>query len=72
MSVTAALARRGAAAASPASIRAHLGTFAAYGCGAALAAILVSHYLGALIWVPMAAVLLALGWSELAGKLESE
>jgi uncharacterized membrane protein YoaK (UPF0700 family) len=71
MSVTGALARPGAASASLASIRAHLGTFAAYGCGAVLAGILVSHYLGTLIWIPTAAVLLALGFSELAGKLES-
>jgi uncharacterized membrane protein YoaK (UPF0700 family) len=70
MSATGALARSAAATASPASAAAHLGTFTAYGCGAALAAFPVSHYLGALIWVPVAAVLLALGFSELAGRLE--
>jgi uncharacterized membrane protein YoaK (UPF0700 family) len=70
MSLTRALARPASASASWAGVRAHLGTFAAYGCGAALAGILVSRYFGGLLWVPMAAVLLALGCSELAGHLE--
>ena len=44
----------------PASPKAHIGTFAAYLCGAALAAIMVSRSLGWLVWIPMAAVLLSL------------
>ena len=44
----------------PASTKAHIGTFAAYLCGAALAAIMVSRSLGWLVWIPMAAVLLSL------------
>lgn len=43
----------------------HLGTFAAYGGGAILAALLVSQYFAVLIWIPVAAVLLALGSSLL-------
>jgi uncharacterized membrane protein YoaK (UPF0700 family) len=45
-----------------------VGTFIAYFCGAALAGMLISHHLGTLIWFPTAAVLVALGFSELAGK----
>jgi uncharacterized membrane protein YoaK (UPF0700 family) len=70
MSLTTTLASRTRPPASPASTKAHLGTFVAYGGGAALAGLLVSHYLEALIWVPTAAVLLALGFSEIARKLE--
>ncbi len=44
----------------PASTKAHIGTFAAYLCGAALAAIMVSRSLGWLVWIPVAAVLLSL------------
>jgi len=47
------------------STRAHVGTFSAYVGGAALAAIMVSDYLGWLIWIPMTAVLLALCCLEL-------
>jgi uncharacterized membrane protein YoaK (UPF0700 family) len=54
----------------PASAKTHFGTFAAYGCGAALAGVLVSHYLGWLVWIPMAAVLSALGCWEFACKRE--
>jgi uncharacterized membrane protein YoaK (UPF0700 family) len=57
------LSRRNASA-SPTGIRGHLGTFAAYVLGALLAGGLVSHYLGMLVWVLMAAVLLALGSSH--------
>jgi uncharacterized membrane protein YoaK (UPF0700 family) len=45
--------------------RRHVSTFAAYLVGAALAAVMVSHALGWLLWVPMAAVLLALFCWEL-------
>jgi hypothetical protein len=53
------LARRAGAGASPAS-NVHVGTLAAYGFGAVLAAFAVSHDVGALIWLPVAAVLSAL------------
>jgi heme A synthase len=58
------LSRRGNASASPTGIRGHLGTFAAYVRSALLAGGLVSHYLGMLVWVLMAEVLLALGSSH--------
>ncbi|MGO9021440.1 MAG: DUF1275 family protein [Syntrophobacteraceae bacterium] len=68
MSLTGTLAHPASAPASSVGVRAHLGTFAAYGCGAGLAGILVSHYFRGLLWVPMATVLCALGCSELAGN----
>jgi uncharacterized membrane protein YoaK (UPF0700 family) len=55
---------------SRANIRPHLGTFVAYGCSALLAATLVWHYFRVLIWVSTGAVMIALGFSELARKLE--
>jgi uncharacterized membrane protein YoaK (UPF0700 family) len=58
------LARCANASASPTGIRNNLWTFASYVLGALLAGGLVSHYLGMLIWVPMAAVLLARGSSH--------
>jgi len=67
ISATGALRRR-AALASLSNIWPDVGTFVAYFCGAALAGMLVSHHLGTLIWLPIAAVLVALGFSELAGK----
>jgi uncharacterized membrane protein YoaK (UPF0700 family) len=70
MSVTDALVRRASGSASLAGIGPHLGTFAAYGCGALLAGALVAQHLAALIWVPVAAVVLALGLAELSRKLE--
>jgi uncharacterized membrane protein YoaK (UPF0700 family) len=48
-----------------AGARAHVSTFAAYLIGAALAAVMVSHALGWLVWIPMAAVLFALFCWEL-------
>jgi uncharacterized membrane protein YoaK (UPF0700 family) len=61
---------RGRNAPAPTSIRGHVGTFVAYFFGAFLAAGLVSHYLGMLVWVPMAAVSLALGCSYLSYTLK--
>lgn len=70
MEKTGALARPSADSTStPARAGGHLRTFAAYGCGAALAGLMVSQYLAVLIWVPAAAVLLALGHSALAPGL---
>jgi uncharacterized membrane protein YoaK (UPF0700 family) len=69
ISATGALRRR-AALASLSNIGPDLGTLAAYGCGAAVAGMLVSHHLVMLIWFPAAAVLVALVSSELAGKPE--
>jgi uncharacterized membrane protein YoaK (UPF0700 family) len=56
--------------ASLSSIWPDLGTFIAYVCGAGAAGMLISNHLGALIWFPTAVVLVALGFSELAGKSE--
>jgi uncharacterized membrane protein YoaK (UPF0700 family) len=70
MSATRALAPPAAPVASLGSTRSHLGTLAAYGCGAALAGFLVSRHLFATIWVPTAAVIAALGFSELPSKAE--
>jgi uncharacterized membrane protein YoaK (UPF0700 family) len=67
ISATGGLWRR-AAPASLSNIWPDVGTFIAYFCGAALAGMLVSHHLATLIWFPTAAVLVALGFSELAGK----
>jgi uncharacterized membrane protein YoaK (UPF0700 family) len=69
MSATDVLCRR-AALASLSNIGPDLATFAAYGCGAAAAGMLVSNHFETLIWVPTVAVLVALGFSEIAGKLE--
>ncbi len=60
MSITANLAGHANPSGLPASTKVHIATFAAYLGGAALAAIMVSRYLGWLVWIPMAAVLLAL------------
>ncbi len=50
----------------PGSLPSHLRTFAAYAGGAALAAGLWSRFLGAIVWLPAAAVLLALASSGAA------
>ncbi len=60
MSITAKLADHDNPSGLPPSTKAHIGTFAAYLGGAALAAIMVSRQLGWLVWIPMAAVLLSL------------
>lgn len=64
------LTRRAAGGPSPAS-NAHLGTFAAFGLGAVLSALLVSVCVKALIWLPVAAVSCALGFSVLAERLDN-
>jgi uncharacterized membrane protein YoaK (UPF0700 family) len=69
-SIAGALSRPSEASPSLASVRPDLGTFAAYVCGALLASALAWHFFRALLWVPIAAVVCALGVSELAGKLE--
>ncbi len=56
----------------PASMKAHIGAFAAYLCGAALAAIMVSRSLGWLVWIPMAAVLLSLWCLEYPYRQQEE
>ncbi|MFY9640542.1 MAG: YoaK family protein [Rhodomicrobium sp.] len=70
MSITAALSSPREGSRRLAQIRPHLAAFAAYGCGAFLAAILISHHFRALIWMPAAAVVFALGLAELASRLE--
>jgi len=60
MSITARLADHDNPSGLPARTKAHIGAFAAYLGGAALAAIMVSRYLGWLVWIPMTAVLLSL------------
>lgn len=65
ISITAKLADHDNPSGLPASTKAHVGTFAAYIAGAALAAIMASRYLGWLVWIPMAAVLLSLCCLEL-------
>ena len=70
MSVTGALSRSEEDSPLFAAIGGHLQAFSSYGCGALLAATLVWHFPYAVIWVPGAAVLFALGASELTGKLE--
>jgi len=70
MSVTGALSRSEEDSPLLAAIEGHLQAFASYGFGALLAATLVWRFPYALIWVPGAAVLFALGASELAAKRE--
>jgi uncharacterized membrane protein YoaK (UPF0700 family) len=60
MSITTRLAGRTNPSVLPESTRVHVGTFSAYIGGAALAATMVSDYLGWLVWIPMTAVLFAL------------
>jgi uncharacterized membrane protein YoaK (UPF0700 family) len=52
--------------------RASVGSLAGYCCGAALAAVLVAPYFEWLLWMPVVAVLLALGCWELAPKTERD
>jgi uncharacterized membrane protein YoaK (UPF0700 family) len=70
MSIADALVRRASGSASLAGIGPHLVTFAGYGRGALLAGALVTQHLETMIWVPVAAVMSALGLSELSAKLE--
>lgn len=69
MSATHALARLPAAGKQPARAGSHLHAFVAYAGGAVLAAFLVLHWTEVAIWIPVAAVPLALGCFELAGRL---
>jgi uncharacterized membrane protein YoaK (UPF0700 family) len=50
------------------NFRAYLGTFAAYGFGALLAAVLVPYLLRLIIWVPIAAVVFAQACAALASR----
>lgn len=50
--------------------RYHAQAFVAYGAGAVLAALLVQHWYGFVIWIPVASVLLAFGFFELARGVE--
>jgi uncharacterized membrane protein YoaK (UPF0700 family) len=68
MSTTARLVGRANPSAPADGARQHVSTFAAYLVGAALAAVMVSHALGWLVWVPMAAVLFALFSWELPDR----
>ena len=55
---------------SPPSIASGLAAFLAYGCGALTAGIADSRQIWLVIWIPVAAVILALAVWELAGKRE--
>jgi len=70
MSATNAVIRPVAGSPSRASARIHVGTFAAYVAGAVLTGVLVRHYVAWLVWVPAAAVFLALGCLEVAQGME--
>jgi uncharacterized membrane protein YoaK (UPF0700 family) len=50
------------------SAHGHLLTFAVYGFGALVTALLIARYLGVLIWSPVVTVLVALGACVLAGQ----
>jgi uncharacterized membrane protein YoaK (UPF0700 family) len=69
MSATSRLAGRGAAMKAP-SDHGHLLAFAAYGCGAVVAAVAISHHLKLLVWMPITAVAIALACSVLTNRLE--
>jgi uncharacterized membrane protein YoaK (UPF0700 family) len=66
--LTEALARRADAAAPLREVRGHLGSFAAYALGGLLAGMLVTRYVELAVWLPMVAVLLALGCSRMTGE----
>jgi uncharacterized membrane protein YoaK (UPF0700 family) len=68
MSATGRIAGRGAALKAP-SDHGHLLAFAGYGCGALVAAALISDSLRVLIWLPVAAVLVALACSIATDRL---
>ncbi len=70
MSATNSVIRPVAGAPSRGSARIHIGTFAAYVCSAVLVGILAGHYVAWLVWIPMVAVLLALGFLDLAHRME--
>lgn len=70
ISATRVLARLPAAGGVPVRAVAHMQAFAAYAGGAVLAALLVHRWLEAVIWIPIAVVLCALGFFELAGRPE--
>jgi uncharacterized membrane protein YoaK (UPF0700 family) len=70
MSATRALTRLPARPQAPAGPGDHLYTFAAYGGGALLAALLLARHFELAVWVPAVAVLVALGCSELGGARE--
>lgn len=72
ISATRALARLPAAAGAPARAGAHLQAFVAYAGGAALAALLVYRWVQAAIWIPVAVVLCAFGFFELAERAASQ
>jgi len=72
MSLTTALSRPGNDPHRAQATGSYVGTFAAYACGALLAAVLVWRAFYALIWFPIAAVVLALGISEFARKQEGK
>lgn len=65
MSMTDAMSRRKDGQAAPAEIRPSVQTFAAYGGGALMGAILAGYLAGPVVWLPVAAVLLAL-WAAQA------
>ena len=69
MSATGRVAGRGVAMKAP-SDHGHLLAFAAYGCGAVVAAVVISHYLKLLVWMPITAVVIALACSVLTNRLE--
>jgi uncharacterized membrane protein YoaK (UPF0700 family) len=66
-SLTDAFARRTNPLAPVTGIRAHLGTFAAYALGGLLAGVLVVESVEFLVWLPMIAVVLALGCLFVSG-----
>jgi len=71
-SLTRTVFQRAGAAASVAVSRASIGAFVTYCCGAALVGALVTRYFEWVLWMPVVAVLLALGCWELAMKTERD
>jgi uncharacterized membrane protein YoaK (UPF0700 family) len=68
--VTGAVAGPAAGAASQPSIAPELATFLAYGCGALIAGIVAAQQVRLILWIPLAAVILALAAWALAGRGE--
>ena len=68
--VTGAVAGSANSAASPPNIASELAAFLAYGCGALMVGVVTMQQVRLVVWIPVAAVILALAVWKIAGKRE--
>src|SRR5882724_1882805 len=68
--VTGAVAGSASSAASPPNMASELAAFLAYGCGALMVGVMASWQVWLVLWIPTAAVILALAVWKIAGKRE--